>query len=476
MLCQTCILINTGCRDNREQCEHYSTTSSNMFEFHTRPYKHQQDALNFLLNKEQAALFMEMGTGKTKVILDLIINARIEKVLIICPLSVIGVWKDEAFKHTPELFNKMSIISDSSHIGSTSIQLVNFEKARNITPSLYYNKYDLIVIDESIKIKNIRAIVTKRLCWLSRNIPKRIIMSGAPTVNNEMDLWSQFLFLDSGQRLGKSLQHFRHEYFDPDPYGFKWFPKKNTHEKIAALIKPITFTLSKKDCLSLPDYVYITRPIEMSSYQATIYEDMKKKFVAQLSENDKDIVSTKWILAQLSYLQSIACGFVHDIHNDEYRPISSNKISALIDILSELAYNKVIVWTRFKYSAEEIYSALKQEKRPYYCLSSDMNEKQREEAIHAFINSTEPVVFVAPTSIGGYGLNLTCASHAIYYSNSFNYSDRIQSEARIHRVGQTCKVTYIDLVTKGTIEEDILQAINRKEDILKSIVNNLKRI
>ena len=473
-LCRSCLLV-PQCKEKKTDCTEYKPADNggSLFKYHTVPYEHQKKCLYFMCANKQAALFLDMGTGKTKIVLDYIVNNDLRPVLILCPKSVLSVWKNEIFKHTPELINDAGYIETKEEIGKYQISITNYEKVRLWIRDFIKIKYQLMICDESTKIKNFRATVTKRVIYLGSKIPNRYIMSGTPIVNDEIDIWSQFLFMDQGKTFGSNLYEFRQKYYTPDLYTPAWVIRPGAHNEITKKMRPLSYIISKKDCLDLPDKVYETRDIPMTSEQDRVYGEMYRTFEARI--NSESNLSTQWILAQLIFLQEIASGYIHNPETNETHAIPHNKITYLNEILEEIPDKKVILWVRFTYNLIEIEENLKKTRRPYLILKSSMSTRQRSDILNMFTTGEAPYVLITNPALSGYGLNLTCAHYAIYYSNSFNYSDRIQSEDRLHRIGQKNKVTYIDLITKNTIETRITNVLQKKQNLLESILEGIKK-
>jgi len=473
--CQVCLFANS-CKENKENCTVFKVAPNggNLWKFHTVPFEHQKRCLNHMLVNSNAALLLEMGTGKTKIMLDWLVNyASVRPVLILCPKSVIGVWLAEIRKHAPSLLTGTGILEDRSDIGKYQISIANYEKVRLWVTTLKSIGYQCIICDESSKIKNFKAVVTKRVCYIGKRVPYKFILTGTPITNKEFDLWSQFYFLDEGKSLGESMYHFREKYFEADAFGFTWSIKPGAHDMICSLIKPKSFLIKKAECVDLPEQTYSRVDVPMTEEQHIVYNDMKTKFEVVFDRYQK--IDTKWVLAQLIYLQEIANGYIYNATTETHIKIKNAKLDALRDVLDTLTTNKTVIWTRFKANMIDIVQLIKDMDRDVQILTSDMSAEERARVIEHCAKCPHPTILITNPQIGGYGIDMTWANYAIYYSNSFNYSDRIQSEARLHRVGQKSKVTYIDLVTKGTIDEKIVDALQRKEDLLQFVLKSIQR-
>jgi len=225
----------------------------------------------------------------------------------------------------------------------------------------------------------------------------------------------------------------------------------------------------KKDCLDLPSKIYTRRAIELTDEQSKLYTQMKRLALAQL--NNGELATTSSVLTQIMRLQQICCGFLQP-DEGPIEPLPNNRLSGLMSVVDELS-GKAIIWASYTYDIQRIAQALRDRFGPdsvatYY---GGTPQDERQDIVTKFQDKESPLrFFVGQPRTGGYGITLTAANTVVYYSNSYDLEIRLQSEDRAHRIGQTNKVTYIDLVSPGTIDEKILKALRQKIDIAGQVL------
>jgi len=465
------------------------------YKFKTKPYEHQLDALEKSWNKETFAYFMEMGTGKTKVLIDnaamLYDGGRINGILIVAPKGVVGTWYNQELPtHLPTHIvsktvlwqatinqkqqDKLDTLFESGH--DLHILIMNVEAFSSEKGTLFAAKFlnchkTLTVIDESTTIKNPKAKRTKNIINLSKLSKYRRIMTGSPVTKNPLDLYSQCEFLDPFLLNFASYYSFRNRYAEMKTLhiagrSIQVVSHFKNLDELAEQLKTFSYRVLKEDCLDLPEKIYMKREIELSPEQKKVYKQMKEEALATL--NGKQI-TTMTVLTQLMRMQQITCGhFVAD--DGTTQEIKSNRLNELLDILDEVE-GKAIIWAHWQKDIQIIKAALIKRYGPrsvvdYYGLTP---QDQRQKNKDAFQNDSKVRFFVGTPQTGGYGITLTEASTVIYYSNNYDLEKRIQSEDRAHRIGQKNKVLYIDLVAKGTVDVKIIRSLRNKVNIAKEI-------
>ena len=234
------------------------------------------------------------------------------------------------------------------------------------------------------------------------------------------------------------------------------------------MLGKFSYRVLKKDCLDLPDKIYLKRTIEMTDEQRRIYKDIQKKAVSLLSEGT---VTIRHLITQIVRLHQISCGFVK-LDNGSISELPYHRLSELLEILEETD-GKVIIWANYRHDIQKIERELvklygSDTVGTYY---GDVSQERREEVINNFQNLDNPLrFFIGNTQTGGYGITLTAASTVIYYSNSYDLEKRLQSEDRAHRIGQINKVTYIDIVCERTVDEKIVKALRQKQSIAQTVL------
>lgn len=466
------------------------------YQFKLPPYKHQKDALDLSVFEEEYALFCEMGTGKSKILLDtigiLMTQGDINSAIIVAPKGVYKNWqKMELPKHLPDhILEKTDVITWSAnqsvaqkkHLelglkadGRYKILIINVEAFSSERGSTYALRFAtthkcLMAVDESTTIKNRSASRTKSIIKVGTYAKYRRIMTGSPVTKSPMDLFSQCSFLNSSLLGHSSFFTFQNRYAkmirrSVGSHSFNQVVGYQNLEELSSRLDKFSFRVLKKDCLDLPEKIYIKRVVEMTNEQAVAYGTMKRHAMSILSEG-KETVSAKSVLTQILRLQQICSGSVTS-DSGTVTEVPSNKINELLDAIDEVD-GKVIIWATFVYDVKRITEVLNDQfgdgSAASYFGDTEADERQR--IVDDFQNPDSKLrFFVGNPRTGGYGLTLTEAKTVIYYNNIFDLEVRLQSEDRAHRIGQRNNVTYIDLVTENTVEEKILKALRDKIDI-----------
>jgi SNF2 family DNA or RNA helicase len=467
------------------------------FLFKTKPYEHQLTALEKSNVEENYGLFMEMGCGKSKVVIDnfaqLYLKEKINAVLVVAPKGVYDNWcAKEIPTHLPEEIqtcvvkwtsretkkSKIELEEIMSSMPKLKILVMNVEalstkKGVQTASAFVNNNKCMFIIDESTTIKNPKAKRTLNAIRIGKYAHYRRILTGSPVTKSPLDLYSQCFFLDPALLGFSSYYAFRARYANllESSYGgrtFKYVSNYKNLDELNETLEKFSYRVLKKDCLDLPDKVYIKRNIEMTQEQKRLYDDLKKRAIAELQEGT---VTVKNVMTKIIRLHQISCGFV-TTDDQEYTEIPNNRINELLEILEETD-GKVIIWANYRYDIRRIHRTLREKfgSLSTVCYYGDIVQSDRELAISEFQNPDSPVrFFVANTQTGGYGLTLTQASTVVYYSNNYDLEKRLQSEDRAHRIGQENKVTYIDIVCERTVDEKIVRALRKKQSLAQSIM------
>ena len=468
------------------------------YKFKTKPYAHQITALEKSWNKEVFAYFMEMGTGKSKVLIDNIAmlydKGKINGVLIIAPKGVYQNWYNgEIPTHLPDHIDKKVVLwkalinqkqqlqlntlfesGEDLHILVMNVEALSTKKGIDFAAKFLRTHQTLMAIDESTTIKNPDAKRTKSIVSLGINAKYRRILTGSPVTKSPLDLYKQCEFLDPWLLGHSSYYTFRTRYaiMKTANFGGRSVQLVVGYKNLAELsskLEPFSYRCLKEDCLDLPDYVYTKRIIQLTPEQKKIYSTMKEIALAQL---DGKLMTTATALVQLMRLHQITCGhFTAD--DGTVKEIKNERLSALLEILEEVE-NKAVIWAHYRHDITSIIKAVESKfgKDSYVTYYGDTSNEDRQKAIEEIQNPNSKVRFIIGTpQTGGYGITLTGANTMIYYSNGYDLEKRIQSEARINRAGQTRKMTYIDIQCEDTVDEKIVKALVKKMDIANQIMN-----
>jgi SNF2 family DNA or RNA helicase len=464
------------------------------YKFKSKPFAHQSKALEMSWNKEIFAYFMEMGTGKSKVLIDniaMLYNAgKINGALIIAPKGVYKNWFDsEIPNHMPDYIEKKIGLwrtdpnaKELKPLFSTGAELhiliMNVEAFSTKKGVLFAHKFlschnALIGIDESTTIKNPNAKRTKSILSLKPLSKFRRILTGSPVTKSPLDLFSQCQFLDSWLLNQSSYYAFRTRYavcrkINVSGRQVEIVVGYRNLGELSEKVKPFSYRVLKDDCLDLPPKTYTKRIIELSDEQKKVYKTMKEKAIAFL--NGK-MVSTATVITQLMRLHQITCGhFTSD--DGDVQEIKNNRIDQLMEILEEVE-GKAVIWAHYRYDIKKIVEAISKKygENSVVTYYGDTSTDDRQKAITKIQDKDSSVRFIVGTpQTGGYGITLTGASTMIYYSNGYDLEKRQQSEARIDRIGQEKPMTYIDIIAEGTVDDKIVQSLRKKVNIATEVM------
>ena len=466
------------------------------YKFKTKPYAHQLTALEKSWNKENYAYFMEMGTGKTKVLIDnvamLYDKGKIDGVLIIAPKGVVKTWYEQELPtHLPNHIENVSVlwqpnitktqqekldtlfeIDSALHILIMNVEALSTEKGVKFATKFINSHKSMMAIDESTTIKTPTARRTKNIIKIGLDAKYKRIMTGSPITKNPLDLYTQCEFLDPWLLDFSSYYAFRNRYAEMKTMhvhgrSIQVVDKFQNLGELSDTVKQFSYRVLKEDCLDLPPKVFIKRHVALTPEQKKVYEQMKKAAMAVL--NGK-VTTTMTVLTQLMRLHQITCGYV-TADDGTVQAVESNRINELMSILEDTD-GKVIIWANYQTSVSDIMKALTKKYGAnsfvhYYGLTP---QEHRQDNIRKFQNDPECRFIIGTPQTGGYGITLTQANTVIYYSNSYDLEKRLQSEDRAHRIGQKKTVTYIDLISEDTVDEKIVKALRDKINIASEVM------
>ena len=466
------------------------------YKFKTKPYKHQLTALEKSWNKETYAYFMEMGTGKTKVLIDnlamLYDKGKVDGALIIAPKGVIKTWYEQELPtHLPNHIENVTVlwqpnitkkqqekleslfeIETALHILVMNVEAFSTDKGIKFASKFLNSHKVLMAIDESTTIKTPTAKRTKNIIGLGKYAKYRRIMTGSPITKNPLDLYTQCEFLDPYLLNHSSYYSFRNRYAEMKTMHIRGRSIQVVHafQNLAELsdkVKGFSYRVLKEDCLDLPPKNFIKRHVTLTPDQKKVYQQMKKEAIATL--NGK-VTSTMTVLTQLMRLHQITCGhFTAD--DGSTQSVESNRLNELMSVLEETE-GKAIIWANYQLSVGEIIQRITKEYGKdsyvhYYGLTS---QEDRQDFIRKFQNDPKCRFLIGTPQTGGYGITLTQANTVIYYSNGYDLEKRLQSEDRAHRIGQKKTVTYVDLICEDTVDEKIVKALRNKINIASEVM------
>jgi SNF2 family DNA or RNA helicase len=468
------------------------------YKFKTKPYGHQLDALEASWDKENFAYFMEMGTGKSKVLLDntaiLYDKGLINGLLLIAPKGVYKNWYDsEIPTHLPDHIAKKVVLWKTSDKSKKQqdilntlfksetdlhVLIMNVEAFSSGNGTQFAKKFlschkSMIAIDESTTIKTPTSNRTKNILSLRKDCKYRRILTGSPVTKSPLDLFSQCQFLDPWLLDHQSYYTFRARYsickkIQVNGRQVEIVVGYRNLAELSEKIKPFSRRILKEDCLDLPSKSYVKHYVELTKEQKKVYQQMKKEAIAFL---DGKMQSSATVMTQLMRLHQITCGhFTAD--DGTIKDLPCSRLAELMSILENVE-GKSIIWSHYTHDVRRIIAEIK---RVYgddavvdYYGATDTDARSKN--IKKFQTDPNCRFFVGTTHTGGYGITLTAGSNMIYFSNGYDLEKRQQSEARIDRIGQTQKMTYIDIMSQDTIDERIVKALRNKVNIANTIMD-----
>jgi SNF2 family DNA or RNA helicase len=467
------------------------------YPFKNKPFVHQAAYLQRFWQYPTSALFAEMGTGKSFMLINnaamLYDKGKINAMLIVAPKGVYRNWyRSEIPKHMPEHISykmacwnptprkaeKMEMDAmfnavDDMRILIMNIEAFSTEKGQQFAKVFLRVTDAFMAIDESTTIKTPTAKRTKAIVKIGKDARYRRIATGSPVTKSPLDLYSQCDFL------GEDCLNYSSYYAFQARYAVLVERKMPTHtfkqvvgyrhlDELKDKLDRFAFRVTKDECLDLPDKIYLRRDVELTSEQKKAYDQMK---LMALSVLDEGLVSTNNALTQLMRLHQIVCGYVK-LDDGQELDLPNNRLSELMDLLAE-SDGKVIIWANYRKNIQDIKLAIQKE----YGMTSvatyygDTAAEDRQDIVDKFSDpKSELRFFVGNPTTGGYGLTLVSSHTVVYFSNSFDLEKRLQSEDRAHRIGQTEKVTYIDLIATNTVDEHIVKALRNKINIASAVL------
>ena len=460
------------------------------FKYKTKPYAHQVEALEKSYDKKNYAYFMEMGCGKSKVLLDNIYwlweNKEIDTAIIIAPKGVYMNWKNSeipihlledmdadiyTWKANPTQAEKRHLSLGATKRDKFRILLMNIEsfvtkKAPLFLESFTHRSEFMVAIDESTTIKNIKAKRTKAVMKFGATAKYKRILTGSPITQSPLDLYSQCAFLSKSLLGYDSYWSFQGKFAivkqqRMGSHSFNQVVGFKNLEELTNKLRTFSHRVTKKEALDLPPKIYTTRQVELTSTQKEHYKSMKQTSVVYLEQGG--MVTAPEVMTRLLRLQQLLCGYL--VSDDgETVELANNRLNVMMEVIEEMN-GKIIIWSRFRHDIKKIRKELEKTygSKSTVTYFGDTSQEDRDLAIHNFQNDDNTRFFVSNTQTGGRGITLTAATNVIYYSNDFNFESRRQSEDRCHRIGQNETVLYVDLICSDTVDTHIVKSLLHKD-------------
>lgn len=448
-----------------------------------KPHAYQQHCINQIIEIKKLGLFLDMGLGKTVTTLTAIKELKynrfqVRRVLVIAPKKVAeGTWTREAAKwdHTKMLRVSQVLGSQSRRVKALNtpadIYITNRENVVWLVD--YYRNawpFDMVVVDESSSFKSHSAKRFKALASVGERIERMVELTGTPSPNGLDDLWAQVFLLDGGERLGKRYTHFRERYFQPDKRGadgmvYSYEAKPGSEEGILEKISDICISMKAEDYLQLPDITYHEIPVELDAKALKSYCELEREMVLQLPEDGEDISVTSAAALSNKLLQ-LANGAIYD-EDRQVHEVHGCKLEAFTELIESLQGKPALVFYNYQHDRTRILKALEKTGLRARELKTPRDEDDW--------NARRIDILLTHPASSAYGLNLQQGgNHVIWFGLTWNYELYTQANKRLHRQGQTEKVIIHHLVCSGTRDEDVMQALQRKDDVQNWVMESLK--
>lgn len=448
-----------------------------------KPHGYQSYCIRKILEIKKLGLFLDMGLGKTVTTLTAVKELKynrfeVRKVLVIAPKKVAeGTWTKEKDKweHTKMLRVSQVLGSRAKRVRALNspadIYIINRENVVWLVD--YYRNswpFDMVVVDESSSFKSHKAKRFKALSSVGLHINRLVELTGTPSPNGLDDLWAQLYLLDGGERLGKKYTQFRERYFQPDRRGadgmiYSYEAKPGTEESILRKISDICISMKAEDYLELPEITFHQIPVVLDAKAEKAYRELERKMVLEIPEDEEEI-SVASAAALSNKLLQLANGAIYDDDRNVHE-VHNCKIEAFLELIESLQGKPALVFYNYQHDRERILRALEKSKLRI----RELKDTQDEDDWNA---GRIDILLTHPAS-SAYGLNLQQGgNHVVWFGLTWNYELYTQANKRLHRQGQTERVIIHHLVCEGTRDEDVMQALERKDDVQKWVMQSLK--
>jgi len=442
---------------------------------------YQKKAISFCKQKKKVYLAIDMGLGKTAIALHVIADLNL-KALVLAPLGPSQTTWPEGIKEWD--LNLPYVIlhgkdKDDLFDPSVQVHIINYEGLIWLYGKLesYYKAYkklpyNCLVLDESTFVKSHKTQRFKVLKAICEGFRYKLCLSGTPSPNSLLDLWSQYYLLDGGETLGDNFYKFQRKFYEQPKYRkFSWNIRFGAEDAIHKLIAPKTFRLQSSDYISLPERLFIRIGLELPAKERKIYQSFKKDFILKMADTQVDALNKT---ALNSKLRQVLQGFVYyDNEVSGQREslfIHNLKINALKEFIESNALDNIIVCIQYKYEQEMIAKHFPQAK----FITGQCDSKQKFKYIKQWNKGELPLLVVHPKSVG-HGLNLQTGGHIVlWYALTYSLEDYLQLNKRLHRMGQKKTVKIFHLIFKKTIDECVYKALQDKNTSQRRLLDVLE--
>jgi len=478
------------------------------YPYKTEPMKHQRYILEGMWLRSEVALLADMGTGKTKIILDEVGALHLYRsgdtytdgLLVLCPKSLVFNWRQELLTHMSDTVSyrfaswtstpnkseakalKAVSVADPNE-ATLHILIMNIEalrergnKAEKLAEAFLKSHKCVMIVDESTFIKNPQAKRTKAAIRLGTLAHTRRILTGTAVEQSPLDAWSQFQFLRAGILGHDTFTAFKGCYaiqrdMEVGPKRFKIVVGYQRLEQLSARIAEHSFVIKKSQCLDLPPKVYKTVLVPLTPEQRRVYKLMESEALLELGGGA--LATAPEMITRFLRLHQICNGhMLDDDGKDVY--FKTDRLKVLTDTILPGVSGSAVIWGHFVEPLRLVADAIgmKYDHEQVAMFTGDVTKGKRAQLVACFQDPTHPLRFLVANKTAAFGLTLTAADHMIYYTNQWSPDVRIQSEDRAHRKGQDKSVTYIDMIAPDTIEMVIAQALKKKASVAKVVMSD----
>lgn len=458
-----------------------------IFSTRTDLMAHQREAVAKLLPARVGALFMDMGTGKSRTAMELarVRSEKIDRVIWFCPVSLKETIRRQILLHTNCSPDQIYVFGDRTNERNVPLAfwyVVGLESISGSTRVVcaartLITERSMVIVDESSYIKGHRALRTNRITQMAQTARYRLVLTGTPITQGIQDLFAQMRFLSSKILGYYSFYSFAANHLEYSNKYKGMIVRAHNAAWIAAKIRPYVYQVTKAECLDLPNKIYGNRTCPLTQQQDHYYALAKERFYQDVMEYDD---GDKWksslpIFRLFSALQGVVCGFYRN--GDSIIRLQHFRLRWLDEVIESIQPTEpVVIWAKYHYCIDQIHSRLTKNygSKAVAQFHGGLSEASRNKELERWHSGAR--FLIATQAAGGHGLDLTHASYSIFYANGFKYSDRIQAEDRFHRIGQTRPVNYINIWAEAKIEDRIAGAIATKGNALRRFREEVDKI
>lgn len=449
-------------------------------------FDHQKVIFWYGMVNPKFAVFCDMGTGKTGATIDItsyrLDLGDISRVLVVSPTTVLYNWGREINKFSDKtstvLYGPLSERLQLLYETNPNFFIVNYEMLHSLETDFIKSNIDMVVFDESTRVKNPSARMSKSAYNISSRLDYNLILSGQPIANNPIDLWMQFKVLNNGATFdNRNFYSFRGRYFRKVNLGrfTKWVVNKYSLPELQKKVSSNSVRFLLEECVTMPGKAYHTHYIDLDSNQRNLYNKAVSNILVEIGKecgiDNGRIVNIGVAAAKLMKLGQICSGFMYSPNGSTIKLTNNPKINYLKELLEPIVENrKVVIWCKYTESIGVVSELLEDMNIGYVVYSGNEDPKEKQNSADSINNDPSIRVIIGQTK-SGIGANFTGANYCIYFENYWDVDTREQSEHRIYRIGQDYKVVIIDLVMRNTIEEKIMKVLKEKIELADFIMN-----